>query len=80
MYDFPSYRSHKIVRAAQVSAIDNDWIVVHSPDKQQTWSVKHDPELTARYMPSVDDYLVQYEGGYLSISPKSAFEGGYSPL
>lgn len=39
-----------------------------------------DPALFARYSPVAGDYLVRYEDGYLSISPKKAFEDGYRLL
>lgn len=35
------------------------------------------PLVFARYMPDPGDYLVRYADGYLSVSPKAAFEDGY---
>lgn len=35
-------------------------------------------DMIARYIPVAGDYLVEYKGGYLSISPREAFEDGYS--
>jgi len=34
----------------------------------------------ARGRPSDGDYLVRYEDGYLSWSPKKAFENGYTKV
>jgi hypothetical protein len=84
MYDFPRYRSHKVVGAAQIIEINAAFIMVHAPGDgehpERSWAIPHAVELSARYAPKVGDYLVQYEDGYLSISPKAAFEGGYSAI
>ena len=37
-----------------------------------------EPGMFERYTPVPGDYLVIYEDGYRSISPKAAFEGGYT--
>jgi hypothetical protein len=37
-------------------------------------------KLFARYVAKSGDYLVVYEDGYQSISPKVAFESGYTKV
>lgn len=37
-------------------------------------------EFVERHRPEVGGYIVRYEGGYLSYSPKEAFENGYTLL
>lgn len=39
-----------------------------------------EPKMTERYQPVVGDYWVVYEDGYQSISPKHAFDTGYTKL
>ena len=34
-------------------------------------------EMIARHKPSIGEYLVQYDDGYISWSPAKAFEDGY---
>lgn len=78
--ELPAYRSHKIVRAAKITAFrqNGEWdmpdlvlgeiggIVTLLPD----WHTKHQPH--------VGGYYVQYEDGYKSFSPAKAFEEGYT--
>ena len=75
-----TYVCHKIVRAVQLAEYredDRDWVL----DNGNHMTVD---ELAARhqtdYTPVVGDYLVEYEGGYTSVSPKDAFESGYSVI
>lgn len=37
-------------------------------------------DMCIRYAPQAGDYLVEYDDGYRSISPKAAFEAGYIPI
>jgi hypothetical protein len=79
LYDWPVYRSHKLVRAAQIDS----GVVMLADGKASMLLAFHDEAIVdqavvARYKPVPGDYLVQYEDGYLSISPKAAFEGGYT--
>lgn len=71
------YVSHKVVRAAQIVKIEvfnetqlltlSDGDIVGHPN-------------TTKYVPKEGDYLVEYEDGYRSLSPKAAFETGYKEL
>lgn len=82
---WPAYRSHKTVRAAQVLTVADDQrsAVVALPgdkDAAPTETVAVDPKMFARGVPKAGDYLVSYDDGYLSWSPRAAFEGGYTRL
>lgn len=76
---FPAYVSHKKVHAAQIVGV--------GPKNEKgeielffssTESLTVDEKMTARYHPTVGDYVVTYADGYRSISPKAAFEEGYT--
>lgn len=77
--DWPKYQSHKIVQALPLVGIS------HAEDAPEAalrfedgsdlivsddWLKKHNPQ--------VGGYVVRYEDGYLSWSPKDVFESGYS--
>lgn len=75
-----SYKCHKVVQAAAIHSVtigtSNVLVSLESePD------VHHpiDPEVFARSVPEKGDYLVKYDDGYISFSPKAVFEAGYSP-
>jgi hypothetical protein len=86
--ELPKWKSHKIVRAAQISKIeyahqtDEEWGAITrlglSWDGREHGFVKDpDPKIFTRYRPKVGDYWVIYDDGYISVSPKAAFEEGY---
>lgn len=83
--DLPQYRSHKIVRAAQIIAwtfkgMDRMRVLVMTSDGEQH-TIKPPSNIFARGEPQVGDYLIVYEpDGYISFSPKAAFEAGYTKL
>lgn len=77
------YQSHKIVEAAVIVGYDN------AGTNKHTFGVWINPghkwmevpkDFFARGMPNMGDYLVRYEEGYLSWSPKAVFEAGYSEI
>lgn len=81
----PFWKSHKVVRAAKITEVRNDWarravMVEGLPglvDVGEMWLLKHEPE--------VGGYLVEYEpvgdeAPYRSYSPAGVFEAGYLPL
>jgi hypothetical protein len=83
--NLPAYRSHKIVRAARIAAIEGEadgsaTLSLDVPGEAvwprvtvgSPWMAKHDPE--------VGGYYVVYEDGYASYSPAKAFEDGYTPI
>ncbi len=75
------WQSHKIVEAEQIKSMGPDrmanpsyfWIVLEGGEKLDDVS----PDVFKRGYPVLGDYLVRYEDGYLSWSPKKAFEAGY---
>ena len=75
----PKYRCHKIVEAAPIIGfrVDPGWVVLDDDDGSRR---RCDPKIFARYTPVPGDYFVQYEDGYQSISPKAAFEAGYTRI
>lgn len=88
----PQWKSHKVVRAAPIRAIyptegdqEPGWIVYldgnPGPNDPQPWPAIHvKPEIFSRYQPKPGDYFVIYDDGYESVSPKKAFEEGYSQV
>jgi len=79
------YQSHKKVKATQIIEAEHYW-AERSPNGRRGITITRDDGMVeelrdamiARYIPVVGDYLVEYEDGYRSISPKKAFEEGYS--
>jgi hypothetical protein len=81
--NWPQYKSHKLVRAAQIIDIERGTggyakvliKVRATPDAEL--------ELFESTVPSMKDkaeiggYAVVYDDGFCSISPQAAFEGGY---
>lgn len=81
MKQLPRYRCHKVVSALQIERIlpNPRGCELHFTDKSFcphqvdfVWMRKHDP------VPG--GYLVAYDDGYLSFSPREAFEAGYTLL
>lgn len=75
----PLYQSHKKVWALQ---IEESYCVpagaqLHFRDHNFAGRVVG-ADVVSRYFPKSGDYLVQYEDGYLSISPQKTFEDGYT--
>jgi hypothetical protein len=77
----PLWRSHKIVRAAEIQGV-----VYNSKGAGVRLA---DPELPTvnipisvfdRYKPVAGDFFVMYEDDYQSISPRKAFIEGYSKI
>jgi|SRR5882762_754125 len=87
----PQWRSHKIVRAAPIRAIYKSGVTNEMEDtsiEARPWivyldgypSFQVDAKVFARYFPQPGDYFVVYDDGYESVSPKKAFEEGYTCL
>jgi hypothetical protein len=77
----PTHRSHKLVAARKILAIQNDsfdnqavtrFIFEGVPSVTVT-----DTELQNKPKPEAGMYLVVYAGGYFSFSPAKEFEEGY---
>jgi hypothetical protein len=74
------YQSTKIVRAAPITYVNEP-----REDGSRLISTArsadvHPAEFFARGLPEVGDMLVQYSDGYISWSPRKAFEEGYENL
>jgi hypothetical protein len=79
------YRSHKVVEAAPIHGISGvnaevPFVDILTPGDAIVagYRVEVPGNFFARGNPSPGDYLVRYEDGYLSWSPKQAFEDGYT--
>ena len=73
----PHWKSHKEVWAGAIEGVDGDNISVRcSPTLLIV--VKAAPGMFVRYTPVIGDYYVVYADGYAAISPKAAFEEGYT--
>jgi len=80
--EFPLYKSHKTVRALEIKSVGeakpgdshrNVWF------KDEAYAPELMPaEAFARYQPVEGDFLVVYEDGYRSFSPRKAFVEGYT--
>lgn len=78
--ELPRYRSHKIVRALQLATIEKnlDGSASVWPGDARFPVMRLGSPVVTRYFPVVGDYYVIYEDGYQAISPKKAFEDGYT--
>jgi len=82
--NYPYYRSHKVVQAAQIADVGD---ALNAAGDRVIYFV--DPDylpiacggaMFARYIPVLGDYLVIYRDDYKSISPKTEFEDGYTKI
>ena len=76
---WPRYRSHKQVDALRIEAVEHQ----AGPSLRLVFAegfepVVLEPAMYARYIPQIGDFLVRYDDHYQSISPKKAFEEGYT--
>lgn len=74
-YGVPEYRSHKIVRAAQVVEIIQG-LGIRLEGIEQVWIPGAD--FMQKHQPIAGGYVVFYADGYTSFSPRAAFEEGYT--
>lgn len=87
----PRYQSHKIVSALEIASIDwtpnaistagqmqGGWTIV--PADPGFGHINVDANFTARFMPKPGDFVVWYDDGYMSASPRKAFLEGYTRL
>jgi hypothetical protein len=78
--DYPLYRSHKLVRAVRIQAIDRQADGgVHLKLADGFGDKQLDAAYAERITPGDDlGYYVKYGDGYESWSPTLAFESGYT--
>lgn len=76
------WQSHKIVEADDITDIVNTMatkaVVTEGASAMEAERHEVPDNFFARGTPQIGDYLVRYEDGYLSWSPKAAFESGYT--
>lgn len=84
MMELPKYKSHKIVRALSIAAIEvhEDKSATIAPSLTAYAPFKTQPGWAERFKGSEEDkgYYVVYDDGYASWSPTEAFENGYTKL
>ena len=73
--EMPRYRSHKIVHALEIKAVDGRRLTFVEAGFAP---IDVDPAMFWRYTPVPGDRYVVYPDGYQSISPAKAFEEGYT--
>lgn len=74
MSNWPKYESHKTVQAMPITGITPDGVVLVGATHE-----RFDPtEPAMAKRAEVGGYAVIYEDGFKSISPKKAFEDGYT--
>lgn len=75
----PRYQCHKEVDAFEIGSIsEKGWDYRLVPKDEALSPVLVDTEWVKRHKPQPGGYFVQYEDGYTSYSPKTAFEQGYT--
>lgn len=76
-----TYACHKVVKAAEIIAVNGRLThVTWREENEAGQQGRYDPALFARKAPAVGDYVVVYSDGFMSWSPKAAFEDGYRPV
>lgn len=78
--DLPTYKSHKTVQAVKIASIElrpADFHLLH-PVIDLLSPVKVSDDYVNKHQPQPGGYFVQYEDGYQSYSPATAFESGYT--
>lgn len=75
-----AYQCTKIVRAGVITEVVPAGCFVQEANPDEAVLRIFQPSMTTRYQPQVGDYWVVYEDGYQAISPKAAFEGGYTRI
>lgn len=73
----PRYRCHKEVFALKIQEVNGNTITFSDPGYPP---IEAGSDLFSRYMPAAGDYYVIYDDGYASISPRKAFEEGYTKI
>ena len=87
--EMPKYKSHKIVHALKIAAInrqvtddncedDGGRMITPADEGFAPFRVSH--EYVRKHSPMVGGYYVVYEDGYVSFSPAAAFESGYTRI
>lgn len=78
--NYPKYQSHKEVSAAKITAVDagaDGSLTIHLEKPFDNVIIAHE-HMKRKPKPEAGWYLVVYADGYISFSPGSAFEEGYT--
>jgi hypothetical protein len=75
-----TYQSNKIVRAGVIIEVVPAGCYVQDVNPDDAVLRIFQPNMTVRYQPQVGDYWLVYPDGYQAISPKAAFESGYTRI
>lgn len=75
---WPMYKSHKDVAAFEIGKIEGN--VIYPKDEKNQGAVLVKASFFEGKDLNQEGYLVRYKDGYLSFSPKAAFEEGNSPI
>lgn len=83
----PRYTCHKVVEAAVITKVEFDEEIpsylihlnVQAPKGWKSVFVRKPNDWVKKHEPKVGMVFVRYEDGYESVSPKAAFDNGYSP-
>lgn len=76
--NLPKYKCHKIVQAAVILEVGTRAMKLDTPDSPTFVSVT--PDWVNKTNPHIGDVFVIYDDGYQSVSPRAAFDAGYTPL
>jgi hypothetical protein len=78
MSNWPSYESHKVVRAMRIASYkyDAEGTMTAAVGEDGAEFVSTVPSMMQRSVPG--DYAVIYADGFHSVSPAKAFEEGYT--
>jgi len=74
--NMPRYRCHKEVRAFEMGKIEGNRIFPIDGEIPFTM----EPDFMTRHNLNQPGYIVFYEDGYRSFSPKDVFEKGYTKI
>jgi hypothetical protein len=70
------FKCHKVVEAAEIAQVVGTGVSVRTPGGLDLFDC---PELFKRSAgPRPGDFLVRYDDGYISFSPREAFLAGYT--
>lgn len=77
--ELPKYKSHKEVYAIKINKISTSSLNENICDiETELGVIKVSKQFIIKHDPKIGGYYVQYQDGYESYSPASAFEEGYS--
>jgi len=77
MKELPVYQCHKLVRAAQITAVEPSKMLHVVLHLNGGFEVEVNNDWTHKHSPRIGGYFVVYDDGYTSFSPCKAFEQGY---